>query len=63
MQLVTNKSSPIDSSEETTEPVSNGRRDPTDSTDTTAHGREGSLTPQLPTLLKILSYCSVMCQI
>lgn len=40
MLLITNKSSPVNSSEETTEPVSNGRRDPIDSTDTTARGRE-----------------------
>lgn len=40
MQLITNKSSPINSSEETTGPTSSGRRDPVGSTDTAAHGRE-----------------------
>lgn len=40
MQLVTNKPSAMNPSEEITEPISKGRRDPTSSTDTAAHGRE-----------------------
>lgn len=57
-----NKSSPVNSSKETTEPVSSGRQDPVDSTDPTAHGMGRSLTQQLPTLIKILPHCSAMCQ-